>query len=216
MTAAAHFHPSHHEQGRATPQSFLFGQWALADQHVPYPFLFFWLARPPAGQPAAKLHHLSHIDFIYSITGDFIAHLTSKGGVSSRAVIHREAFGYRFLPIQGQRGLITPEAAERAIESYPLLRQLEFWEQFYYETGLGAEKVIELELDYLFERYRQLPWHSLRLERPLRAGVLEPIYRFRKADSRCEFVVGATTGTVRHEFVADPAPPAPGNSPLPS
>lgn len=215
MTAVPRFHPPSGERGRGAPQSFLFGQWALADQHVPYPFLFFWLARPPGDQPAAKLHHLSHIDFIYSITGDFIAHLASKNGVFSRAVIHGEAFGYRLLPIQGQRGLMTPEAAERAIESYPLLRQLEFWEQFYYETGLGLEKVIELEIDHLFERYRQLPWHSLRLERPLRAGVLEPLYRFRKANSRCEFVVGAMTGTVRHEFVPDPSSPVSAASPLP-
>lgn len=207
--AAAHFNPTRPAPHPPAQRSLLFNLWEQADQLVPFPFLYFWLARPHPGRPAAKLHHLCHLDYIYGITGNFIAHLSCKDGAFSRAIIHRESFGFRLMPFQGRQELITPEAAERAIERYPLLQQLEFWEIFYEETGLGGDKVVELEIELLFERYRQLPWHSLRLERPLRAGAMEPIYRFRKAGTRCEFIVGARTGRVRHEHVPDPPPPQP-------
>jgi len=52
----------------------------------------------------------------------------------------------------------------------------------------------------IVKNFRRAPWHSLRLEQPFSAGVIEPIYKFRKAAGQAEFWVGARSGQVRLEF----------------
>lgn len=211
MTAAAlqSGHRPHEPRPPHRPASPLFRLWEQADELVPYPFLYCWLARPHAGKSAATLRHLCHVDFIYGITGNFIIHLTARDGAFGQGIVARQSLGYRLMPIQGRQNLMTPEAAERAIERWPLLQDLEFWIEFYAVTGDGADEIRALECEILLQRYRALPWLSLRLERPLRAGQYEPFYRFRKAGTTCEFWVGAMSGTVRHEHVREPVAPPP-------
>lgn len=214
MTAAAarSLPPSSAPVDAPDSRSLHFTLWNQANQLVPPAPLFFWLARPGGGQAAATLRHLTHVDFVYNLSSNFVAHLSCRDGVFSSATILRESPSHTLLALPGIQNLNPPEAAERALELYLQKQKLEFWHFFFREAGINVEEILRHEdrtpLELLHHRYGQLPWQSLRLERPLRAENFEPVYKFRKAHSRCEFVVGAIYGGVRHEHVIEQRPPA--------
>jgi len=198
---------SHEAEARARPApSPFFALWEQADRHVPMPFLYCWLAQAPRHALATGLHQLRHVDFIYSIGNGFVAHLVARNGDFSQAVLARESPGHQLIPINRRQGLITPEAAERAIESHPSFKRLEFWLEFHRDFGAVPTDLHEFDTAALIDRFHELPWQSLRLDRPLRAGQFEPSYRFRKSASLYEFMVGAMTGTVRIDRLRRPAP----------
>lgn len=213
MTAAAHLPPPHGRPHPHRPSSPLFDLWEAADQCVPFNFLLFWVARPPEKKATATLAELTHVDFVYSVTADFVALLGCRHNAFTPVVLERaprRSGEFNFMPIMARRDLrLTPDQAEERIETYLLRQDLRFWEQFFLETGLGLDEVLKLEIKLLCARYRQLPWHSVRLEWPRRAGTMEPIYKFRRHHCRCEFWVGAQSGEVEHHHVRDPITPPP-------
>jgi hypothetical protein len=200
-----HYHPR--------PASSILDIWEAADQCVPFNFLLFWVARPPPKVTTATLADLTYVDFVYSVTADFVAVLGCRHNAFTTIILERaprRSGEFNFMPIMARRDLrLTPEQAEERIEIYLLRQTLRFWEEFFLETGQGHGKVVKLERELLCTRYRQLPWHSVRLEWPRRAGTMEPIYKFRRYHCRCEFWVGAQSGEVEHHHVRDPITPPP-------
>jgi hypothetical protein len=212
-----HHHP-HHHHGHVPRPSHLFDLWAAADQHVPFPFLLFWAARPPPKTVAATLRHLTHVDFVYGTTTDFIVAIGCRNGAFTPAIVERgprRSGEFRYMPIMGRTDLrLNPEQAEDRIESYLLRQDLRFWEFVFEETGRDLDKVLKLEIELLCRRYREHPWHSVRLERPRGAGLTEPIYKFQKARCRCEIWVGAQSGEVEHHYLPEDYAPPPSTHPL--
>ena len=177
-------------------ESYFFRMWANADQHVPYPYVYWWHARPREGRRSHKLDSLRCWEFRYRITNEFAVHLAGEDTRLQPGVLLRENYGYRLMPVPGRFGLLTPEAANEVLERHLEGQTRRFWEYFIREiegqhTAVNPEKCIP--------HFRKLEWGSLRFEQPFAAGIVEPFYKFHKAGSRCEFWVGARSGRVRHE-----------------
>ncbi len=180
------------------PQSYFFQTWEMADKLVPFPYTYWWVARPFSGRAPRRLEDLRRWDFCYRITNDFTIHLSGEDRAFNPGILRRENYAFRLMATQGRQGMITPEGAEQILERYLECQQGGFWRLFLIE--------LEIELSVFrpekcLEHYRRLEWQSLRFEQPFAAGVIEPVYKFRKARSRCEFSVGARTGRVKHEHV---------------
>jgi hypothetical protein len=178
--------------------SFLFSLWQQADQHVPFPFLYRLTAQSTGSQAALNLSDLGRIDFVYRITNDFVAHLRLEHGEISPAILYHESYSFQLMPIQGHQGLMPPEEAQKILEAHLGAQPHSFWDAFLSELEPEPEATAEP-----LERFRHTAWHSLRLEQPFGAGVIEPFYKFRKAGSHCEFWIGSRTGIARIEHVHD-------------
>lgn len=187
-------HPHRPEEHRE--ESYFFRMWDNADHHVPYPYIYWWRARPREGRKSHKLESLRCWEFRYRITNEFSVRLTGEDQHLEPGTLLRENYSYRLMPVPGRYGLLTPEAANEVLERHLHGQTLRFWEFFIREIeGRHAE----LKFAKRVEHFRRLPWGSLRFDQPFVAGVVEPFYKFHKAGSRCEFWVGARSGRVRHE-----------------
>lgn len=186
--------------GQPTSSPF-FSLWQQADQWVPTPFLYYWIATSRDSKTTTRLAALRDVVFVYSVGNSFCAHLTAHDGQFSPATLVRESPAYRFMPISGRTGLITPETAEHAITDYLPVAAKDLLRE-YAEPAAATSEESEVTL---IARFHQTPWKMLRLERPMRAGQVEPVYRFLKVGSQVEFIVGAASGRVQ----TSPAPASP-------
>ena len=206
-------HASPPAPGSSPARNHLLAQWEAADQCVPFPFLLYWVARPPAGRAESTLSRLTHMDFVYGTTTDFIVLLSSREGVFTPAIVERAPRNnseFKFIPLMGlQQIRLTPDQAELAIEAHLRHQDHAFWEWFLVQSDETVPHAPKREVERLLARYRQLPWHSVKLEHPRSAGITEPSYRFRRAHARYEFQVGARTGQVIRHDIREPIAPPP-------
>lgn len=194
----------------------LFQVWESADQRVPFPSLISLIARPGRDQPALRLEHLHHVAFVYRVTDSWVADLEFADGAFGTAALRAQSYSFRLTPIPGRFGLMPPSDAEQLLELHLERKTPKFWSDFLFELSPSLKPDAKTRSEGgALDRYRKLPWHSLRLEQPFGAGFGEPFYKFRKRDSRYEFWVGARTGDVRDELAPDnfPSLPPPTTSP---
>lgn len=200
MTARPQTRPAPRREVDELTKSYFFQQWETADRHVPFPYVYWWIALPRPGRRAARLDALRRWDSSYRITNEFSIHLSGQDGVFAPGVLRRENYSFRLMPVQGRQGLLTPEGAEQILERHLERQHAGFWQMFLREID---ERHVAVKIEKCLEHYRRVDWHSLRFEQPFAAGVIEPFYKFRKVRSRSEFWVGARTGRIRHEPASD-------------
>lgn len=162
----------------------------MADQMVPTPSLYWWKLQPLNDRSGISLRHLSISEFIYRISDSFTAHILGRECAFSPAMLQRESFGYQRLPIRSREWLITPEAAERALDTFLTYQHRDFWASYWIAPGRD-------DLHDPLGAFRKRSWQSLCLEHLLQPGIREPSYKFRKTGSRHELWVGAYTSEVQ-------------------
>jgi len=187
----------------------LFQVWESADQRVPFASLYSLVACAGPGEPALKLEHLHHCAFVYRVTDSWVADLAFADGSFGPATLRAQPYGFKVVGIPGRYGLMPPGEAGQLLELYLGRKERKFWSDFLFELAPELKIDARVRADFFLDHYRQVPWHSLRLEQPFGAGFGEPFYKFRKRGSRYEFWVGARTGNIRDELAPDRFPSVP-------